>query len=60
MTHLVILRSQLVQAFLDDVISVEVLDEHDDVQTKRDDNRVDLSIVSEISLRAATANIHRA
>ena len=39
---LVILRGKLVQAFLNDMIAVEVLEENHDVQAKGKDDRVDL------------------
>ena len=40
--YLVVLGRELVQALLNDVIPIEVLDEHDNVQTKRDDYGMDL------------------
>ena len=42
--YLVILRCKLVEALLDDMIPVEVLDEHDDVQAQSEDDRVDLNV----------------
>jgi hypothetical protein len=48
--YLVVLVSKLVQAFLNDMVSVQVLDEHYHMQAKRDNDRMYLSIVSEISL----------
>jgi hypothetical protein len=52
-TCLVVLGCQLVQAFLDDMVSVEVLDENHHMEAERDDDRVDLRIVTSISLKAA-------
>ena len=40
---MVILRRKLVQALLDDVVTVEVLNEDDDVQAERDNDGVDLA-----------------
>ena len=40
--ELVVLRRELVETLLDDVVAVEVLDQNDDVQTQSDDDRVDL------------------
>src|ERR1700723_716198 len=51
-THLIVFRRKLVQALLDNMIPFQVLDQHHDMVTKRDDNRVYLSIVSMISLRS--------
>ena len=48
--YLIILRSELVQTFLDDVVSVEVLNEHHHMQTERNNDGVDLRVVSKISL----------
>jgi len=41
-THLVVLGDQSVQTLLDDVVSVEILDESDDIQTERQDDAPDL------------------
>jgi hypothetical protein len=41
--YLVVIRSQLVQAFLDHMIAVQVLDQHDDVKTEGNNDRMDLS-----------------
>ena len=49
-TYLVVVGCQLVQALLDDVVAVQVLDQCHNVQTERNDNSMNLSIVSEISL----------
>lgn len=48
--YLVVIRSKLVEALLDDVVPVEVLDQRHDVQAEGNDNRMDLGVVSEISL----------
>ena len=53
--YLIILRCELVQTFLDDVVSVEVLNEHHHMQTERNNDGVDLRVVSKISLLAAIA-----
>ena len=45
--ELVILRRQLIQAFLNDMVAVEILDEHDDVQAESDNDRVNLSASGE-------------
>ena len=59
-TDLVVFRSQFVQAFLDDMITIQVLDEHHNVQAERDDNRVNLAMVSMISLcPTATLSVDR-
>ena len=50
-TYLIILRRQLVEALLNDMVAVEVLDQNDDVKAKSDNDRMNLSIVSNISLR---------
>ena len=50
MAYLVIFGRQFVQAFLNDVVAIAVLDENDDVQAQRDNNRVNLRVVSKISL----------
>ena len=41
---MVILRRKLVQALLDDVVAVKVLDEDDDVQAEGDDDGVNLKV----------------
>lgn len=53
-TNLVILGRQLVQAFLYDMIAVKILNQNNDVQTQRDNNRVYLRVVSKISLLSLT------
>ena len=49
-THLIILRRQFIQALLNNVVTVEVLDENNHMKTERDDDRVNLSIVSMVRL----------
>ena len=49
-TNLIVLGRELVQTFLYYMVAVEVLNEDDDVQTECDDDRMDLAIVSVISL----------
>ena len=41
-SYLIVLGHELVQALLDDVVAVQVLDQHDDVQAEGDDDGVDL------------------
>jgi hypothetical protein len=53
--YLIILRSELIQTFLDDVVTVQILDQDYDVKAERKNDRMDLSIVSEISLRSLLA-----
>jgi hypothetical protein len=42
-SYLVILRNELVQALLDDMVAVQVLDEHDNVKAESDDDGVNLA-----------------
>jgi hypothetical protein len=49
-TNLVILGGELVQTLLNDVVSVQVLDEDYNVKAERNNYRVNLNIVSSISL----------
>jgi hypothetical protein len=48
--YLIVFRSELVQALLNDVISVQVLDENNNMQAQSQNNGMNLSIVSLISL----------
>ncbi len=48
--NLIILRCKLVEAFLDDVITIQILDENDNTGTECNNDRVDLSIASMNSL----------
>jgi hypothetical protein len=50
-TDLVVFWRQFIQALLDDVIAVQVLNEHNNVEAERDDDRMNLAMVSMISLR---------
>ena len=50
-TYLIVFGSQLVQTFLNDMISVQVLDKHNNMEAECNNDRMDLSIVSNISLR---------
>ncbi len=50
MTDLVVFRRQFIQALLDDVIAVQVLNEHNNMEAERDDDRMNLAMVSMISL----------
>jgi DNA-directed RNA polymerase alpha subunit len=60
MTDLVVFRRQFIQALLNDVIAVQVLNEHNNVETERDYDRMNLAMVSMISLRpTATLSVDR-
>jgi hypothetical protein len=59
-TDLVIFRRQFIQTLLNDVITVQVLNEHNNVQTERNNDRMNLAMVSMISLRpTATLSVDR-
>jgi hypothetical protein len=49
--YLVVLWCKLVQAFLNDVVTVEVLDKHNDMHAEGNDDRMDLAMVSAVSLQ---------
>jgi len=60
MIDLIIFRRQFIQALLDDMITVQVLDEYNNVQAERDNDRMYLAMVSMISLRpTATLSVDR-
>ncbi len=59
-THLVIIGDKLIETLLDDVIAVEIFDEHNDMETERDDDGVDLDIVFEVSLLSPAVSDKRA
>jgi hypothetical protein len=48
--ELVILRYKLVKAFLNDMVAVEVLDEHYNVQAQRDDDRMNLATIKSVNV----------
>lgn len=48
--YLIVIRGELVEALLYNVVPIEILDQRHDVQAEGDDNSMDLSIVSKISL----------
>jgi len=48
--ELIIFWGQLVQAFLNNMIAVQVLDKHYNMKAECNNDRMDLSIVSKISL----------
>lgn len=50
--YLVVLRGKLVKTFLNDMVAVEVLDKHNNMKAERDNNGVNLDIVSLISLNS--------
>jgi hypothetical protein len=58
-TYLVVFGSELVQAFLNDVISVQVLDEYNNVKAERNNDCMDLSIVPKISLLCSPVSVIR-
>jgi hypothetical protein len=59
-TDLVIFWRQFIQALLDDMITIQILDEHNDMQAKRDNDRMNLAMVSMVSLRpTATLSVDR-
>lgn len=49
-TNLIILWSQFVQALLNNVVTVKILDENNHVKAQRNDDGVNLSIVSMVRL----------
>ena len=49
-TNLVILRRELVQALLNDMVAIQILDQNNDVQAERDDDRMNLRMRSVVSL----------
>ena len=55
-SYLVVIRRQLVEALLDYMIPVEVLNQNDDVKAKRDDDGVDLGGTVGIGLRKRSAS----
>ena len=60
MTDLVVFRRQFIQTLLDDVITVQVLNEYNNVEAERDNDRMNLAMVSMISLRpTATLSVDR-
>lgn len=50
--YLVILRGELVETLLNDMVAVEILDKHNNMEAERDNNGVNLNIVSLISLNS--------
>ena len=53
-TYLIVFRGQLVETLLDDVIPVEILDKHYDMEAQSKYDGVNLSIVFEVSLPSPT------
>jgi hypothetical protein len=53
--YLIVLRGEFVQTFLNDMVAVEVLDKHNNMEAERDDNGVNLDIVSLISLDSSVS-----
>ena len=49
--YLVVIRGQLVETLLDDMVPIEVLDQNDDVKAKRDDDGMDLGGTMGVTLR---------
>ena len=59
-TNLIVFGGQFVQALLNDMITIQVFDKHHNMQAERDNNRVNLAMVSMISLRpTATLSVDR-
>ena len=56
-TDLVILRRKLVEALLNDMVPVEVLNEDNDVQAQGHDDSVNLSVEFEVSLPRLVSDI---
>jgi len=54
MTCLIVLWSKLVQALLNDMVTIQVLDQNNNMEAKCDDDGVNLSIVAVISLMPPT------
>lgn len=57
LAYLVVIRSELVKTFLNDMISVQILDENYDRMAERKNNGMDLSIVSDISLNPPPVSV---
>jgi hypothetical protein len=55
--YLVILWSKLVQAFLNNMVSVQVLDQHHYVKAECNNDSMNLSIVSKISLLSLLVSV---
>ena len=53
--YLVVLRGELVETFLNDMVAVEVLDKHNNMGAERDNNGMNLNIVSLISLNSSVS-----
>lgn len=53
--YLVVLRGELVETLLNDMVAVEVLDKHNNMEAERNDNRVNLNIVYLISLNSTVS-----
>ena len=49
--YLVVIRGQLVETLLDDMIPVEVLDQNDNVKAERNDDGMDLGGTMRVTLR---------
>jgi len=56
-TNLIILRRKLVQTLLNDMVPVQVLDEDDDVQAQRENDRMDLARGPPVSLHRQTDTV---
>ena len=56
LAHLVVVWGKLVETLLDHVVAIQILDEHNDVQAQREDDRVDLSYPTQVSLPSTTVS----
>ena len=50
MTDLAVLRRELIQVLLNDMVAIQVFDQDHDVQAERDNDRVNLRVRSVVSL----------
>ena len=57
LSNLIVFRSKLVEAFLNNMVAIQVLDKHYNVKAERNDNRMNLSIVSKISLNPLPVSV---
>lgn len=60
LTYLIVLRHQLIETLLDHMITIEVLDEHHNMKAERNNDRMDLNIVFEVSLPPPAVSDKRA
>ena len=58
-SYLIIFRSKLVETLLNDMVSVEVLDKHYNMEAQSKYDGVNLSIVFEVSLAIRTRKLYK-